>query len=166
MAETIPIPTGRLTEVILEGDAAASPEGEMERRIAIYDLIENVALGIRPTEEAPAPPAGPYRLTLGIRARSLALGLTTAEGAPAAEIDLSIASFRKILKDYAAYCEGYVSAVRSLPVAEIERFDEARRAAHDEGAALLRDKLSERLDLDANAARRLFTLLAALQYRG
>lgn len=157
---------GRLTEVILEGDAAASPEGEMERRIAIYDLIENVSLGILPTEARPVPPPGPYRMTLGIRARSLSLRLAAAEGAPAAEIDLSIASFRKILKDYAAYCEGYVSAVRSLPVAEIERFDEARRAAHDEGAALLREKLADRLALDENAARRLFTLLAALQYRG
>ncbi len=159
-------PSGRLIEVVLDGDGAASPEGEMERRIAIYDLVENAALGLRPTEAEPSPPPGPWRLTLGLRARSLTLLLTTAEGAKAAEIDLSIASFRKILKDYAAYCEGYVSAVRNLPVAEIERFDEARRAAHDEGAALLREKLSERLILDENAARRLFTLLAALQYRG
>ncbi len=157
---------GRLLEVTLDGEEAASPEGEMERRIAIYDLIENVSLGLRPSEAAPEPPAGPYRLRLSLRGRSLSLILSTEAGAPAAEIDLPIASFRKILKDYAAYCEGYVSAVRNLPVAEIESFDEARRAAHDEGASLLKEKLAERLILDDNAARRLFTLLAALQYRG
>ena len=41
-----------------------------------------------------------------------------------------------------------------------------RRALHDEGAQILRDKLADKIAIDKLTARRLFTLIAVLRWKG
>ena len=63
-------------------------------------------------------------------------------------------------------CESYYEAVRTAPPSRIQAIDVNRRALHDEGSQLLRDKLMTRIVVDADTARRLFTLVCALHWKG
>ena len=154
----------RLVSVELDetGLAPPTPEIEQERRVAIYDLLE--ANAFRPVREGA--PEGPYRLRLAVRERRLILELSTEGGTPAGEIHLSLGPLRQIIKDYFAICESYYDAVKTLPPAKIEAIDMGRRGIHDEGARLLKERLEGKAELDDDTARRLFTLVCVLHFKG
>ena len=72
---------------------------------------------------------------------------------------------RKLVKDYVIICESYHSAIRTASPSQIEAIDMGRRGLHNEAAEVLQDALNERFDIDLETARRLFTLVCALQTR-
>jgi len=154
--------TGRLSDVVLDaaGGRAPPPEIEQERKVAIFDLLEDNRF------EPVGAPDGPYKLRLGLAEGRLAFALTTEAGGPAASFSLSLGPLRQVIKDYGKICTSYYEAVRSRPPAEIETLDEARRAIHGEGARTLAEGLDGKAILDEATAKRLFTLVCALGAEG
>lgn len=154
-------PTDRLLAVRLVGDTgrALGPEMQQELDVALYDLSEENRFRL-------GGQTGPYRLGIRLAERRLVLEIADADGTTVAAEELSLAPLRGLLKDYVAICDSYFDAVRRLPPAEIEAIDDGRRSLHDEGARLLRDRLAGRVETDLATARRLFTLIVALQSRG
>ena len=142
-----------------KGLARSTPEIEQERRVAIFDLLEDNAFALPRAGDFP----GPYRLALGIRDGRLVFGLTTEARTKVAEFHLSLGPFRQVVKDYFQICESYFEAVKRLPPSQIEAIDMARRGIHNEGARVLQERLDGKAQVDAATARRLFTLICVLQ---
>lgn len=139
----------------------ATPEMEQERRVAIFDLIEDNSFTVPARDGQPAP-EGPFVLELCIREGRLVFDVTTEADAKVAEFHLSLGPFRQVVKDYFQICQSYFEAVKRLPPAQIEAIDMARRGIHNEGARTLQERLEGKAGLDIDTARRLFTLICAL----
>ena len=152
-------------EIDDRGLAAPTPAIEQERRVAIYDLLEENSFSL-PDRDDTAAIAGPYRLELAIRNRRLVFDIKTENGDPAAEFHLSLGPFRQVVKDYFQICESYFDAVKKMPASQIEAIDMARRGIHNEGARLLQERLEGKATLDIDTARRLFTLICVLHWGG
>jgi uncharacterized protein (UPF0262 family) len=159
--------TDRLASVELIEDRprARTPEIQQELDVAIYDLVEENRFRIASREDGPVP-AGPYALGIGMAERMLRIEVRDPSGAMAAELVLSITPLRGVIKDYFAICESYFDAVKTLPPSRIEAIDMGRRGIHDEGARILADRLEGKIETDHDTARRLFTVICALQFRG
>lgn len=155
--------TDRLVRVEIDDSAlpAATPEMEQERRVAIFDLLEDNSLALPGRADQPPPP-GPYALLLAVRDRRLVFELSNDAGEPVAEFHLSMGPFRQVVKDYFQICESYFDAVKRLPPAQIEAIDMARRGIHNEGARTLQERLDGKAKVDIDTSRRLFTLICAL----
>jgi len=157
----------RLTRVEIDdrGLPAATAEIEQERKVAIFDLLEDNTFGL-PDRDGRAAPDGPYHLFLSIREKRLVFDLRGEAGAVVAEFHLSLGPFRQVVKDYWQICESYYDAVKKLPPSQIEAIDMARRGIHNEGARVLRERLEGKAELDIDTARRLFTLICVLHFGG
>ena len=157
----------RLIEVTLDdaGLPPPSPEVEQERRVAIYDLLEENSFRL-PGRGAGAAPPGPYRLALAVREGRLVFEVATEDGTPAHAFHLSLGPFRQVIKDYFAICASYFDAVKRLPPDKIEAIDMGRRGVHNEGSQLLMERLAGKVETDMDTARRLFTLICVLHYKG
>lgn len=155
--------TSRLIRVEIDDSALppATPEMEQERRVAIFDLLEDNSIRLPARGDAPAP-TGPYALLLAVRDRRLVFDLKSEADDPVAEFHLSMGPFRQVVKDYFQICESYFEAVKRLPPAQIEAIDMARRGIHNEGARTLQERLDGKAEIDIDTSRRLFTLICAL----
>ena len=142
-----------------------TPEIEQERKVAMFDLIEENSFALPGREGRDVPP-GPYRLSLSIREKRLVFAVRTEEAQLAAEFHLSLSPFRQVVKDYWAICESYFNAVKNMPPSQIETIDMARRGIHNEGARILEERLEGKAEVDSDTARRLFTLICVLHYGG
>lgn len=142
-----------------------TPEIEQERRVAVFDLLEDNSFAI-PGRDGHSAAPGPYRLLLAIRDRRLVFDVKTEKEDPAAEFHLSLGPFRQVVKDYFQICESYFDAVKKLPPSRIEAIDMARRGIHNEGARVLQERLDGKAVLDIDTARRLFTLICVLHFGG
>lgn len=153
----------RLIEVILDPGSIArrSPDIEHERQIAIYDLLENNRFALLNHEHK-----GPYTLLLAVADNRLVLHIGDPERRPLSSLMLSLSPFRRLIRDYFLVCESYFDAIRSAPPSRIEAIDMGRRGLHDEGSRLLIERLAGKVEIDFETARRLFTLLCALHWRG
>lgn len=153
----------RLIRVEIDDTALppASPEIAQERRVAIFDLLEDNSIRLPGRGDQPAP-EGPFALFLAVRDRRLVFDLQAENGDPVAEFHLSMGPFRQVVKDYFQICESYFNAVKRLPPAQIEAIDMARRGIHNEGARTLQERLDGKAEIDIDTSRRLFTLLCAL----
>jgi uncharacterized protein (UPF0262 family) len=136
-----------------------NPDQEHERRVAVFDLIEDNVFGV------PGHP-GPYRLVIALLNRKLALDIRTADDQPIVTHLLSLTPFRSILRDYFSLCETYYAAIRTATPSQIEAIDMGRRGLHDEAAELLAARLKGKVTADFDTMRRLFTLLTALHWKG
>jgi uncharacterized protein (UPF0262 family) len=145
--------------------AAPTPEIEQERRVAVFDLLEDNSFDL-PERDGRTVPDGPYRLHLEIRERRLVFDVHTEAEEPAAEFHLALGPFRQVVKDYFQICESYFDAVKKLPPGQIEAIDMARRGIHNEGARVLQERLEGKAALDTDTARRLFTLICVLHFGG
>jgi uncharacterized protein (UPF0262 family) len=145
------------------GLPAPTPEIEQERKVAIFDLLEENSF-VLPAREDREVPEGPYRLALSIREKRLVFDIRTDGGQPAAEFHLSLGPFRQVVKDYFQICESYFSAVKTQPPSQIETIDMARRGIHNEGARTLQERLDGKAVVDQPTARRLFTLICVLHW--
>ena len=147
------------------GLPAPTPEVEQERRVAIFDLLEDNSFDL-PGKEGVAGPEGPFRLALSIRDRRLVFDIASDDGGKVTEFHLSLRPFLQVVKDYFQICESYFDAVKRLPPSQIEAIDMARRGIHNEGARVVQERLDGKAALDIDTARRLFTLICALHWKG
>ncbi len=139
--------------------APATADIEHERKVAIYDLIQDNYF--QPIGAGD----GPFELYLSNVERRLVFDVRQQGGAALGQVHLSMTPFRKIIKDYFMLCESYYDAIRNAAPAQIETIDMARRAMHNEGSEILRERLADKIDLDMNTARRLFTLICSFHMR-
>ncbi len=151
----------RLSDVILDETIGRStPDVEHERAVAIFDLIEENSF--EPMGHA----GGPYRLNLSLMEQKLVFQIKTEAGEDVATHILSLTPFRRIIKDYFMICESYYEAIRSSTPSQIEAIDMGRRGIHNEGSQTLMDRLDGKIRIDFDTARRLFTLVCVLYWRG
>ncbi|WP_323035825.1 UPF0262 family protein [Pararhodobacter sp.] len=143
------------------GLPSPSPEMEQERRVAVFDLLEENSFAL-PERDGKAIPPGPYRLMMTIRERRLVVDISQENGEKVAEFHLSLGPFRQVTKDYDQICTSYFDAVKRLPPSQIEAIDMARRGIHNEGASILQERLEGKAEIDVDTARRLFTLISVL----
>ncbi len=154
--------TRRLVKITLdEGSIGrSSPDIEHERAVAIYDLIEDNSFALADHGE------GPYALHLAITENRLVFDVRRQDGAPLVAHLLSLTPFRKIVKDYFLICDSYYKAIRTATPTQIEAIDMGRRGLHNEGSELLQERLKEKIEVDFDTARRLFTLICVLHWKG
>jgi len=154
--------TGRLVAVTLDEASIgrSGPDIEHERAIAIYDLLEENSF--RPAGHQ----GGPYALNIGISGSRLVFDIRETDGSPVIAHLLSLAPFRRIVKDYFVICDSYYAAIRTSTPDRIEALDIGRRAMHDEGSRILMERLKRKVEFDFDTARRLFTLLTVLHWKG
>jgi len=152
----------RLSDVRLDEAslAPASPNAEHERRIALFDLKEDNRFAVVGEDR------GPYDLLLAMSEGRLAFEVNDCAGARVCLHHLPLAVVRKLVKDYLLICDSYHAAIRNAAPSQIEAIDMGRRGLHNEAAEILRDALAERIQIDIETARRLFTLVCALHVRG
>jgi uncharacterized protein (UPF0262 family) len=137
---------------------------EQERRIAIFDLIEENTF--KPLRSYQAGYEGPYRLRLSCQDGRLALEIANDAGEELETLILGLGRFRRPIRDYFAICDSYYQAIRKATAQEIETIDMARRGIHNEAAELLLERLDGKVETDFATARRLFTLICVLHIRG
>jgi uncharacterized protein (UPF0262 family) len=137
-----------------------SADVEHERRIAIFDLLENNYF--RPV----GPQDGPFNLVLGVEENRLVFDISVVGDDECRRIVLSLVPFRRIVKDYFLVCESYFSAIKNASIQQIEAIDMGRRSLHNEGSELLKERLKDKIEVDFDTARRLFTLICVLHVRG
>tara|TARA_X000001316_G_C919781_1_gene33905 strand:- start:970 stop:1443 length:474 start_codon:yes stop_codon:yes gene_type:complete len=136
--------------------SAAGPDAEHERRVAIFDLLEDNTFSLEGN------PAGPYKLALSRQDNRLIMQISNEADVHLHTFILSLAPFRRIVKDYFMICDSYYDAIRNQTPNQIEAIDMARRGIHNEGSELLAERLRGKIDTDFDTARRLFTLICAL----
>ena len=141
-----------------------SADVEQERRVAIYDLIEENTF--KPVKSAEKGAKGPYRLYLGVRDGRLAMDISDTEERLLETLLIGLARFRRPVREYFAICDSYYQAIRKATPAEIETIDMARRGIHNNAAELLLERLEGKVETDFATARRLFTLICVLHIKG
>jgi len=141
-----------------------SADIEQERRIAIFDLLEDNHFA--PQREHADGYAGPYKLHLSVEEGRLALEIRRADDTHLETLVLGLARFRRPIRDYFAICDSYYQAIRNATPAQIETVDMARRGIHNDAAELLRERLEGKITVDFDTARRLFTLICVLHIKG
>lgn len=153
---------GRLVDVVLDeaSIARSTPEVEHDRAVAIYDLIEENSF--QPVGHPPVK----YVLKLGVVEKKLVFQVTTEDEHAVVTHVLSLSPLRKIVKDYDLICQSYYEAIRHATPSQIEAIDMGRRGVHNEGSAILMERLHGKIELDTQTARRLFTLVHALHWKG
>ncbi|MFY9212393.1 MAG: UPF0262 family protein [Aestuariivita sp.] len=157
----------RIIEIELDdsGLPAPTPEIEQERKVAIFDLLEDNTFVLPKRDDRPVP-EGPYKMHLAIWEKRLVFDLLTEADDKAAEFHLSLSPFRQVVKDYYQICESYFEAVKTMPPSQIETIDMARRGIHNEGSRVLQERLAGKAEIDTDTARRLFTLICVLHFGG
>jgi uncharacterized protein (UPF0262 family) len=133
---------------------------EHERAVAMFDLLEENHF--KPASGC----AGPYHLHLAIEENRLSIEIRSVVNGSNETIVLPLAPFRGIVRDYFMVCESYYEAIRRSSLAQIEAIDAGRRSLHNEGSSLLMERLADKVALDLDTARRMFTLICVLHLRG
>jgi uncharacterized protein (UPF0262 family) len=153
---------GRLAAVTFDEASIgrANREVEHERAVAVYDLVADNQF--KPSGHD----GGPYALQLGISGNRLVFDIHLTDGTPVIAHMLSLAPFRRIVKDYFTVCDSYYAAIRTATPDRIEALDMGRRGLHDEGSRIVMERLKRKVELDFDTARRLFTLIAVLHWKG
>jgi uncharacterized protein (UPF0262 family) len=156
----------RISHIELDEDTILwrNADVEQERRVAIYDLIEENTF--KPIRAAENGHHGPYRLRLSVQDGRLVLDIRTDGDQPLEMLVLGLARFRRPIREYFAICDSYYQAIRKATPAEIETIDMARRGVHNHAAELLLERLEGKVETDFPTARRLFTLICVLHIKG
>ncbi len=154
--------TARIIDITLDESSIGrnTVEVDHERQVAIFDILEANQFAL----DGGAP--GPYRLRIAIVEKRLAIEVSGEDKVPLTTFVLSLSPFSRLIKDYFLVCESYYEAIKTAPPSRIEAVDMGRRALHDEGSRILIERLSGKITTDFNTARRLFTLICALHWKG
>ena len=158
-----PDPKARLAAITL--DATSIKRGnaniEHEREVAIFDILEANHFALDGRQD------GPYILNLSVvEDRLVFMVAQEADQSDTFTFVLSLTPLRRILKDYFIVCENYYQAIRTQPPSRIQAIDMGRRALHNEGSKVLLERLKGKITVDRDTARRLFTLICALHWKG
>jgi uncharacterized protein (UPF0262 family) len=152
----------RIQDIVLDERTLVrrSPDVEQERKVAIYDLLqENVFAPMGGVD-------GPFNLHLSIKDNRLIFDIRGADDGPLEVVELALGPFRKIIKEYLMICDSYYDAIRIASTARIEAIDMGRRGLHTDASELLMRLLAGKVDVGLDTARRLFTLICVLHIRG
>jgi len=152
----------RLVAVTLDEESIgrSNPDVEHERRVAIYDLLEMNSFAPVGHE------GGPYALHLSINGNRLVFDIRLEDGTPVIAHLFSLSPLRRIVKDYYMICDSYYQAIRTATPDKIEAIDMGRRGIHNEGSRILMERLKDKVSIDMDTARRLFTLICVLHWKG
>lgn len=155
-------PKARLTAITLDSTSIkrGSSGIEHEREVAIFDILESNFFSLDGRDE------GPYTLNLGTAEDRLVLAVGQQASDSVFTVVLSLTPLRRVMKDYFIVCESYYRAIRTAPPSRIQAIDMGRRALHDEGSRVLLERLKGKITVDNDTARRLFTLICALHWKG
>ena len=114
-----------------------------ERRVAIFDLLEENEFQPKGSEK------GPYIVGLELKDGSrLVLEVKRSTGLDVGRYTISMTPFRRIIKDYFLICDSYHNAIRTSTSAQIEAIDMGRRGLHNEGSRLLSDSLRNSITVE------------------
>jgi uncharacterized protein (UPF0262 family) len=162
MSAAAPKSKQRLVKVTLDENSIgrSSADVEHERAVAIYDLLEHNSFAPHGHD------GGPYGLHLAVVANRLVLEVRTADEQVVVTHHLSLTPLKRIVKDYFMICDSYYAAIRTSTPSQIEAIDMGRRALHNEGSELLMERLKNKIHLDFDTARHLFTLVTVLHWKG
>lgn len=165
MSEAVQSPeenSSRLVSITLDekSTATSNPNIEHEREVAIFDLLEGNSFAPEGRND------GPYALNLAIIEDRLVFTVGNEAGDTLVTHMLSLTPLKRIMKDYFLVCESYYQAIRTAPPSRIQAIDMGRRGLHDEGSAVLTERLAGKIAVDLDTARRLFTLICALHWKG
>ena len=152
----------RLVSVTLDEASIgrSNADVEHERTVAIYDLLEMNSF-------APVGhDGGPYALHLSVDGNRLVFDIRLEDGAPVIAHLFSLSPLRRIVKDYYMICDSYYQAIRTATPDKIEAIDMGRRGIHDDGSRILMERLKDKVKVDVDTARRLFTLICVLHWKG
>jgi uncharacterized protein (UPF0262 family) len=154
--------TNRLVAITLDENSIgrSNRDVEHERAVAIYDLIEDNTFAPHDDD------GGPFTLHLSITGSRLVFEIKRENGTPVVAHLLSLSPLRRIVKDYYTVCDSYYAAIRTATPDRIEALDMGRRGLHDEGSNILMERLKRKVDVDFDTARRLFTLICVLHWKG
>ena len=152
----------RLVKLTLDENSIgrSNADVEHERAVAIYDLLEDNSFA--PVGHA----GGPYALHIAVVSNRLVLDVRTGDGSAVVTHHLSLTPLKRIVKDYFMICDSYYQAIRTATPSQIEAIDMGRRALHNEGSELLMERLKDKIVIDFDTARHLFTLVAVLHWKG
>jgi uncharacterized protein (UPF0262 family) len=157
-----PASVGRLVAVEIDKPliARSSAYIEHERSAAMRDLLADNVF-------TPVGRGGTlFHLRLSVVEGRLVFDIRDTSGSSVVTHILSVTPLSRVVRDYFVVCEAYYAAVGSASPAQFEAIDMGRRGLHDEGAELLSDRLKGKIELDHATARCLFTLVAALLWKG
>ena len=135
-------------------------EIEQERKSAVFDLLNNGKFKLFNKNET-----GPYKINIKLLEWKLLLRVIDFFDDSITELKISISSIRRIIRDYQIVCDNYVEAIKTAPLKKIEAIDIGRRTIHDEGAGILLEAFKEKVELDMDTARRLFTLVSIISIK-
>lgn len=153
----------KLTDLTFDQSIGRStPDVEHERAVAIFDLLEKNSF--RPVGEGT--PEGPFHLKLSVIDGKLVFEITLENAEDVATHILSLGPFRRIVRDYFMICESYYEAIKTASTGQIETIDMARRGVHNDGSETLQRRLEGKIAVDFDTARRLFTLVCVLHWKG
>lgn len=154
--------TQRLISIDLDEKSIrrSNPNIDHEREVAIYDILDANSFALDGRDD------GPYKLTLGIVEDRLVFSVGNEEVDTIVTHVLSLTPLRRLIKDYFIVCDSYYEAIRSAPPSRIQSIDMGRRALHDEGSRILAERLKGKITVDNDTARRLFTLVCTLHWKG
>ena len=155
-------PTTRLVDITLDQTSIGHVNANVdhEREVAIFDLLEDNSFEVVGRDN------GPYKLGLSIVETRLVFNITSIDDIEVVTHLLSLTPFRRIIKDYFVVCETYYEAIKTSPASRIQAIDMGRRGLHDDGSRILMERLDGKVEVDFPTARRLFTLIAALHWKG
>lgn len=157
--------TRKLIDVTLDESAVVrwSADVEHERRIAIFDLLEENSFHlVKSSDDAYE---GPYKLKLGTIEGRLQFDVAAEDNSPLMAFRLAMTPFRRIIREYFAICDSYYEAIKSASPSQIEAIDMGRRGLHNEGSSLLMERLEGKVEVDMQTARRLFTLVCVMHLK-
>jgi uncharacterized protein (UPF0262 family) len=152
----------RLVAITLDEKSTATQNSniEHEREVAIFDILEGNHFALEGRDD------GPYTLNLAIIEDRLVFTIGNEAGETLVTHMLSLTPLKRIMKDYFLVCESYYQAIRTAPPSRIQAIDMGRRGLHDEGSVILLERLAGKITVDLDTARRLFTLICALHWKG
>ena len=136
-----------------------SAQVEHERRVAVHDLLQENCFS--PVDGF----KGPFVVHLGMANGNLVFNVNDEAEKQLIAFILPLGDFRSLIKDYFVVCESYFNAIKTVSPSQIEAIDMGRRGLHNEGSELMRRRLADKVEIDIDTARRLFTLLCVLQIR-
>ena len=135
-------------------------EIEQERKSAVFDLLNNGKFKLYNKSET-----GPYKINIQLLEWKLLLKVVDFFDGSITDLKITISGIRRITRDYQIVCDNYVEAIKTAPLKKIEAIDIGRRTIHDEGAGILLEAFKEKVELDMDTARRLFTLVSIISIK-